>query len=582
MFFLGILGKLKRRNTTNSRNRFAGAFKRSLFNAQHPHIQQFSHLRHLQHLQQYNLQQAQLSNLPHAALTGLHQPPINGTQLPFPIPPLHQFNLSSSMPTAGSNNDNSILQNSNPHLNTNASNSMPSQLSSQIPTIPSTQSATNTTTATNPFLAALSKNFFNQHPLHDRLLNVPPFLPPLPNQINNNNSAINKTTSNAGNLLKPTNSTNQKLKKESNKNEKDTAQLPATTTDNLHSNAPLHLQPFLRSLSEQMNKFPINPFLPPNFPMLQQSMHQLLNQSLLNNPNLNPMMLNQSTNQINHSLNSNSSLISSTSSSPTFNKSTNESDSKADSKSQMTKNNFLNKLSKTELNSSLNINVDEDEEDFEVLDLENDAESVENLELDVDDDYESLEDGKKLMDEEMTEKERPISSNLIENKEFNNDLMVRSRSTQNELINSMNSASSLLANNSLPSKPIAVHPLKQQSPFSVESQISNNHCIGNLPSNPSLLPSHLNNQLLNNSLHSLSTSPSTVHKTSPFYNATSFLQHPILPSTDRNINPNTFCNLNPWPFSFDSNSSTALQAAKLSVAQFLNNNNNSNNKQESK
>ena len=288
-----ILGKLKRRNTSNSRNRLASVFRRSLFNVQHPHLQQFQHLRHLQQLQ-YHLQQTSLSNVPPANATGLSlQPPVNG-QLPFPIPPQsHPFGLpSSNLPTAGSTADtNSPIH---PNMPTNA-----------VPI--SANGSQQSTSQLNPFLAAAAQAAKGlMHPFHqinNRLLNVPQFLSPnqLPsssNQMNNGNNllTINNKATNSNNPLSNT----PQLNKERNDN-------LTNLKDNLGSNAScLHLQPFLRSLSAATN-----PLLPSNFPMLPQSMHQLLHPLFANN--LDAAMLNQSANQINHSLNSNSSLISNSS-----------------------------------------------------------------------------------------------------------------------------------------------------------------------------------------------------------------------------------------------------------------------------
>ena len=540
--------------------------------------------------------------------------------------PPHSFNLSSSSSsittnttgtptnTTTGNTNNKTAANVLPINANNANNSISSQTQSQIPI-----SMPNQTTL-SPFLAAAAaaaKGFLHpSHPFHqinNRLLNVP-FLPPNPlassNQMNNNSCNLlisNSKTINSNDNSINSSSSNTRSK-EMITNENETTNLKDNS--NLHSNAPLHLQPFLRSLSaaaaaavhqqqqqqsndltnnNNNNKFSINPLLPANFSMLPQSMHQLLHPFLANN--LDAAMLNQSSNQINHSLNSNSSLISTTSS-------TSSSPVPFNCKSQngmkllqnrMTTNDLLNKLSKADLNHSLNINV-EDDEDCDIL--ENEFEG-EELDIDSNNDFDqSMEKNEScLSNEELSERET-LSKSI--NKESINDLDMRSRSPQTapnnnlpslQIAKNLNGSNLILNNNNnnnLLSKPVAVHPLKNFSSDNLANSIAvslaNSSQIANqrtnlLPTSSSSATSTLLQPHLTNTLNSTSSLTNTTN-TTPFYN-TSFLQHPLIPSAERT---NSFCQqqTNPvWPFPFDSN---AVAAAKLNFAQFFNNNN----KQEAK
>lgn len=485
--------------------------------------------------------------------------------------------MSSNIPTADSN---SILSNNN--LST------ANTVQSQIPISPNnlTQTASQ---SLNPFLAAAAqaaKGFSHPfHQLNNRLLNVQPFLPPnsLPssssNQLNSNNllTATNKPTSsnnnNSMNIIRSNKETNDNM---------------TNLKETLNSNANLHLHPFLRSLSAA------NPLLhQSNFPMLPQ----LLQQHQLFSDKLDAAMLNQSANQINHSINSNSSLISnsSTSSSPVpFNNSTNKSinyklnknlDKKMNCNRLMTTSNLLNKLNDAELNHSLNINV-EDDDDWEMI--ENDVESVDDLELDVDCDQDfdkSIENNESCLSNEDVY-ERTASSKSMVNKEQNKDQDMRNDTIDSPKIkpitnlpDSLNtglnnnsktnnlSKNQITTNNSSskPSKPIAVHPLKNFPSVSVVDSTSLIHNFTN-----SLTNTQIPNQ------HRILSIPSSSTTNSPFYNAASFLQqhHPLIPSTDRNsLNPNSFCHTNPWLFPFDTNtSSSTLEAVKLNLASFFNNN----------
>lgn len=434
-------------------------------------------------------------------------------------------------------------------------------------------------------MAAAAKGFLHSsHPFHqlnNRLLNMPPFLPPNapPSNGQVNNNPANKASPVANNA--PPNVPPKEM----------SATDKTILKENLNSNASLHLQPLLRSLSAaaaavqqsneppnggQMNKS----LLLPNFSMLPQSMHQLLHPLFVGN--LDAAMLNQSANQINHSLNSNSSLIStsSTSSSPVpFN-------SKAPSNDRtqthhkrpgglMSTSDLLNKLNRAELNQSLNINV-EDDEDFEILDLENDGES-EDLELDVDsgnDFDQSMEKNEScLSNEELSERIALAKSNC---KELVNEFDMRSRSPQQMVANNLPSLSSnsslMIAGGPLPPKPIAVHPLKnfaadQPAGHNLSGPISLTSNMPTMTGQPRMnLPSHLTAS--SHQPHHSSTPTTNTTNTSPFYNsAASFLQHPLLAEAT-----NSFCpTANPvWPFPFDSNSA-AMAAAKF--AQFLNNSN---------
>ena len=409
---------------------------------------------------------------------------------------------------------------------------------------------------------------------------MPPNAPPSNGQVNSN--LANKTSSPAANNAPPT-----VPPKEMSATDK------TILKENLNSNTSLHLQPLLRSLSaaaaavQQSNEPPNGgqtnkSLLLPNFPMLPQSMHQLLHPLFVGN--LDATMLNQSANQINHSLNSNSSLIStsSTSSSPVPFNSKAPSNDRTHQKRPgglMSTSDLLNKLNRAELNQSLNINV-EDDEDFEILDLENDAES-EDLELDVDsgnDFDQSMEKNEScLSNEELNDRIASAKSNC---KEPVNEFDMRSRSPQ-QVANNMPSLSnsSLMASGPLPPKPIAVHPLKSfdQPADHLSGPIS--LAVGNMPSMagqprmnlpstgaPILSASHLTGGSSHPSHHS-STPTTNTTSTPPFYNsAASFLQHPLLAEAT-----NSFCPTGGpvWPFPFDSNSA-AMAAAKF--AQFLNNN----------
>lgn len=449
----------------------------------------------------------------------------------------------------------------------------------------------------NPFLvAAAAKGFLHpSHPFHqlnNRLLNMPPFLPPNSIPPNHAGNASGNLANNKTNPAAHNGSPNMQPK------EMGTTADKTILKDNLSSSTSLHLQPLLRSLSAaaaavQQSNEPLNgeqtnkSLLPPNFSMLPQSMHQLLHPLFASN--LDAAMLNQSANQINHSLNSNSSLISnsSTSSSPVpFSGKSQNNDKSQHNKSSgslMTTSDLLNKLSRAELNQSLNINV-EDDEDFEILDLENDGES-EDLELDVDsgnDFDQSMEKNEScISNEELNERIASAKSNC---KEPANDFDM-SRSPQQIVANNLPSLSSnnnlMLSGSTLPPKPIAVHPLKN---FPTEQPTHNLPIAVSLASNvpmasqprlglPSapILPSNLGSSSLSNPTHH-STAPTTnTTSTAPFFNsAASFLQHSLI---NEGASSNSFCQTaNPvWPFAFDSNAA-AMAAAKF--AQFLNNNNN--------
>jgi hypothetical protein len=147
-------GKLRRRNTSNSRNRLAAAFRKSLFNMQHQaHVhQQLQHLQQLHQLHQMN---------PALAAASAHLP-LPGSLPPHLSNPNLTINPISSLPNALSNSLSSAASASSARLAHVSSSAVASMTATTPKSMMAAATHAHQQSLTNPFAAHLHAQ--SQHP----------------------------------------------------------------------------------------------------------------------------------------------------------------------------------------------------------------------------------------------------------------------------------------------------------------------------------------------------------------------------------------------------------------------------------